>query len=165
MSSEAKSPTTPVYVWVVQHCEFDDEEDYEGHTTVLEVHADLASANQAAREHFDWAYEDTHEREEDDDEDEDEKEDYDDVKHHLNSNGCYERQHETNDGCHGGPRYTHPRGSYFTVSVEGHFLKGTFPVQQTKTPTNVEVSATTESIDEPETKKRKQQVKQENEAV
>ncbi|KAK5688237.1 hypothetical protein LTS10_000215 [Elasticomyces elasticus] len=67
--------------FTVSHCEFDDEEDYEGHTTVLEVHADLASANQAAREHFDWAYEDTHEREED--EDEDEEEDYDDVKHHL----------------------------------------------------------------------------------
>ncbi|KAK5729891.1 hypothetical protein LTR17_011530 [Elasticomyces elasticus] len=164
MSSELRSQKTPVYVWIVQHCEFDDEEDYEGHTTVLEVHADLTSANEAAREHFDWAYEDTHEIAED--EDEDEEEDYNDVKHHLNSHGCYERQHiNEHSGHHGAPLYTHPRGSFFTVSVEGHLLSGKFPAQQTEATTSVEASATTKSIDEPETKKRKQEVKQETEEV
>ncbi|KAK4962825.1 hypothetical protein LTR10_000452 [Elasticomyces elasticus] len=142
MPSEMQRQKTPVYVWVVQHCQFDNEEDCEGHTTVLEVHANLASANQAAREHFDWSYEDTHEREEDEDDDEDEKQDYDDVKNLLNSNGCYESQHLTNDGCHGGPRYTHPQGYYLTMSVEGHFLRGELPAQQTEATTSIAAPAT-----------------------
>ncbi|KAK5737049.1 hypothetical protein LTR17_007010 [Elasticomyces elasticus] len=136
----SRSEKPEIYVWLVQKCDYDDGRDGEGRTTVCNVYADLASANEAAEALFDECYEpyagQESKSQDDEDEDEDEAEDEEansetGIRSHLNSDGCYERSHESDD-CQWRDHYGNLNGEgSFSVSVEQFTLKGKIPTPQT----------------------------------